>query len=187
MYQAYDLPGVSFSIPSLVFLASCYERNPSPCSLRSMCSLNMHIAFCSIRCAVSGFWPFIFWSTQVLPGNIGVPRFQSSPFLPPLPGRPSGSKMTLWDTLSSLEGNGQGTLFLQGPMGDLIPKLPNCLGVGRCGGGRCTAGGSPFSYSRRPSDPRMGRNFSILPAASLGPWGPWGRRVSMHARTMSRT
>lgn len=65
MCQAYDLPGVSSSIPSLVFLASCYRRNPkSMNSLRSMCSLNMHAAFCSIRCAVfSGFWPFILWST----------------------------------------------------------------------------------------------------------------------------
>lgn len=28
MCQAYDLPGVSSSIPSLVFLASCYRRDP---------------------------------------------------------------------------------------------------------------------------------------------------------------
>lgn len=39
-------------------------------------------------------------------------------------------------------------------MGDLTPKLPNCLGAGLCGGGRCTVGGSPFpSVTRRHPEP----------------------------------
>lgn len=119
-----------------------------------MWSLNMHAASLVFHLG-TGSRSLVFHSPQsarYCPGNnIGVPRFQSSPFVPPLPGRQDWQQN---DALGraffafSPRGNGQGTLFLpQGPMGDLIPKLPNCLGLAAAGVAGAPLVGPPFPYS----------------------------------------